>query len=179
MYQVTQNATNKYTQKIYKLISSWRQKGAFTISLDEFRQWLCIENKYKHYSDIKERILLPVQNDLDGKSDVWFNCKAKDFVVKKGNTVTHLNFKVITPDLQLKEEKNRDQVFYLLKTHFKFEDRHIDQIRPIFDNAAPSSVIYKIQELHEYYIANVAKIGDITGYAIKSLLNEFCSPKLF
>ncbi len=33
VYEIAQNATNKYTSRIYKLICSWRKKGGFTISL--------------------------------------------------------------------------------------------------------------------------------------------------
>ena len=164
--------------RIYKKLCSWKQKGGFTISLEEFRQWLVLGDKYKRFYDIKEYILIPVQNDLTGKADVWFNCQEKDFVTKKGKTVTHLNFKVITPDLLESEEKLKDHVFYLLRTHFKFETRHIDQIRPIFNHTVPSRVIEKISEINEYCRENSSKIVDKTGYAIKCLLNEFCQSKL-
>ena len=179
MYQITQAATNKYTPKIYKLLCSWKKKGAFTISLDEFRQWLGIENKYKDFSDIKARILIPVQKDLEGKSDVWFNCKATDFLIKNGNTVTHLNFKVISPDLIETEAKNKDYVLYLLRTHFKFDDKHIDEINPIFCSATTTQILSKIMELSDYYRNNSNKIPNVTNYVSKSLLNEFCSKKLF
>jgi hypothetical protein len=178
MYQVAQSASNKYTSRIYKKLCSWKQKGGFTISLEEFRQWLNLGDKYQRFSHIKEKILLPVQNDLTGKADVWFNCQEAKFVTKKGNVVTHLNFKVITPDLLESEEKLKDHVYYLLRTHFKFESRHIDQIRTIFDNTTPSRVIEKISELNEYCRENASKIADKTGYAITCLLNEFCQAKL-
>lgn len=179
MYQIAQSAKNKYTAKIYKKLCSWRDKGAFRISLDEFRKWLCIDEKYKDFSDIKARILIPVQNELTNKADLWFNCNAKDFITRQGNKVTYLNFKIIKPDLIEAESKLKDQVFYLLRTHFKFENRHIDQIRPIFDNATPSKVLEKLNDLYQYYMNNISNIADITGYAIKSLLNEFCAERLF
>jgi plasmid replication initiation protein len=178
MYQITQSASNKYTAKIYKKLCSWRQKGGFTIPMDEFRQWLCIENKYKNFFDVKKYILIPVQNDLTEKADLWFNCKDKDFIIKQGNK-TYLNFKIITPDLQETEAKLKDHVFHLLKTHFKFESRNIDQIKPIFDNSHPSRVLEKINDLYQDYQSNTTKIADITGYVTKSLLAEFCSPKIF
>ena len=178
MYQITQSASNKYTSKIYKKLSSWRTKGGFIISLDEFRQWLCIENSYKKFSDIKKRILVPVQNDLTEKADLWFNCNSRDFITKQGDQ-TYLHFKIITPDLQESEAKLKDHVFHLLKTHFKFENRNIEQIRPIFDNSHPSKVLEKINDLYQYYQSNKTKIADITGYVTKSLLSEFCSPTIF
>ena len=179
MYQIAQSATNKYTSRIYKKLCSWKQKGGFTISLVEFRQWLNLGDKYDRFSNIKKAILIPVQNDLTGKADVWFNCNDKNFVTKNGNVVTHLNFKVITPELLESEEKLKDHVFFLLKTHFSFETRHIDQIMPIFDHATPSMIIEKISEINEYCISHNSKIADKTGYTIKCLLNEFCQSKLF
>ena len=179
MYQVAQSASNKYTSRIYKRLCSWRQKGVFTISLEEFRQWLNLGDKYQDFFEIKRRILIPVQNDLMEKADIWFNCLEKSFVSKKGNAVTHLNFKIISPELLASEEEKKDHVFYLLRTHFKFEDRHIDQIRPIFDNTSASKVIEKLTEINEYYRANATKIVDKTGYTIKSLLNEYSHPRLF
>lgn len=178
MYQITQSASNKYTAKIYKRLCSWREKGGFMISLDKFREWLVIENKYKDLYAIKTRILLPVQKDLIEKADLWFNCNSHDFVTKQGN-VTYLNFKIITPDIKDKEAKLKDHVFHLLKTHFRFEARNIEQIRPIFDNAPPSIILEKINDLYQHYQQNSHKIKDITGYVTSSLLNEFCSPLLF
>lgn len=173
VYEIAQNATNKYTSRIYKLICSWRKKGGFTISLDEFRQWIGIEEKYKYFADIKKNILLPVQEELYEKADCWFNCKSDDFVTKKGNTVTHLNFKVITPDLIQEEDKRRDYIFNLLRTYFKFEDQHIDKIRDLVKASDTQAVLLKITQLRTHYMENVTKIADITNYALKSLLNEF------
>jgi hypothetical protein len=178
IYQIALNANNKYTAKIYKKLCSYRKKGGFVMPLEEFRIWLGIENKYKNYCDIEKRILVPVQEELENKADCWFNCKSQDFTTKKGNVVTHINFKVITPDLLKEAEMQKDHVFNLLRMHFKFEDRHIDQIRPIFDNSSTSHILQKIMELHEYYRDNVSRIKDITGYTISVLLNEFCSAKL-
>ena len=177
MYQVTQNSSCKYTAKIYKKLCSWRQKGGFTISLEQFREWLCIENKYKSFSDIKKNILIPVQHDLTDKADLWFNCKAKYFV-RKQNNVKYLNFKIITHELQESEDKLKDHIIYLLKTHFKFQSRNIEQIRPIFDYAVPSTIINKINDLYQYYQSNSNQISNITGYVIKSLFSEFCTYKL-
>ncbi|MDP4272686.1 MAG: replication initiation protein [Bacteroidota bacterium] len=173
VYEIAQNASNKYTSRVYKLICSWRKKGGFTIPLEDFRKWLGIEDKYKYFADIKKNILLPVQNELFEKADCWFNCKSDDFVTKQGNTVTHLNFKIITPELIVEEDKRKDYAFNLLRTHFKFNDRNIEQIRPLFNKASSEQMLLKIVSLREYYLNNVTKITDVVGYVIKSLQNEF------
>jgi len=173
IYEIAQRASNKYTSRIYKLICSWKKKGGFTITLDEFRKWIGIEDKYKQYNEIKKRILMPVQKELFEHADCWFNCESEDFTTKQGNIVTHLNFKVISPELIEEEGKRKDYVLYLLKTHFQMEQKHLDQIQPILDQANLQAVMLKITQLREYYLDNVSKITDIASFVVKSLLNEF------
>src|SRR5665648_769626 len=170
LYSIAQSAKNKYTSRVYKLICSWRKKGGFVISLDSFRKQLGIDSKYKYYNDIKKHILIPVQEELFEKADCWFNCNSEDFITKQGNKVTHLNFKVITPELIKADIEKKDYVFYLLRNHFKFEDRHIQQIEPIFISATASEILLKIMQLTEHNLKDTSKITDITNYVLKSLL---------
>jgi plasmid replication initiation protein len=179
LYSIAQSAKNKYTSRVYKLICSWRKKGGFVISLDSFREQMGIDSKYKYYNDIKKHILVPVQEELFEKADCWFNCNSEDFITKQGNTVTHLNFKVITPELIKEDSEKKDYVFYLLRNHFKFEDKHIEQIAPIFNNSTTSEILLKIMQLNEHFLKDTSKITDITGYVLKSLLNEFQNPLKF
>src|SRR5665647_763347 len=179
LYSIAQSAKNKYTSRVYKLICSWRKKGGFVISLDSFRKQLGIDSKYKYYNDIKRQILIPVQEELFEKADCWFNCNAEDFTTKQGNTVTHLNFKVITPDLIKEDIEKKDYLFYLLRTHFKFEDKHIELIKPLFINATANDILLKIMQLTEHNLKDTSKITDITGYVLKSLRNEFDNPLKF
>jgi plasmid replication initiation protein len=179
LYSIAQSAKNKYTSRIYKLICSWRKKGGFVISLDNFREQLGIDSKYKYYNDIRKHILVPVQEELFEKADCWFNCNSEDFITKQGNTVTHLNFKVITPELIKEDSEKKEYVYYLLRTHFKFEDKHIEQITHIFNQASINDILLKIMQLNDLYSKDTSKITDITGYVLKSLLNEFENPLKF
>ena len=178
LYQVAQASKNKYTSRIYKLISSYKKKGGFVIPIDDFRKWCCIGNKYQDYKDIKKRILMPAQDDLFEKADCWFNCKSRDFVVRTGKKVTHLNFKIITPDLIEEDKSKKDYVLSLLRMHFKFEDKHINQVLPIFNFNDPNEIIRKVTELNTYYHNNSTKIADIASYAVSSLLTKFSSAKI-
>lgn len=130
-YQIAQNASSKYTSRIYKLLCSWRSKGGFIMRLDDFRQWLGIEAKYKYYNDIKKHILIPVQEELLRKADCWFNCDDPTFAIKDGNSVTYLNFKVITKDLIEQKSKQIDNIKFILKTHFYFTEKHLAEINSI------------------------------------------------
>lgn len=172
--QIANSGKNKYTSRIYKLISSWKEKGGFYMSLDEFRNWLQLDSKYKDYSDIKKRILLPVQEELKDKADCWFNCTSSDFEKKEGKKVIGLHFKVITPLFEEQHRKISDNLKGMLKLHFKFTDDHIKQLEPIFSKKVDINLVqYKLLQLHEQIHDRSRKIVNPQAYIIRSLLNEF------
>jgi len=86
---------------------------------------------------------------------------------------------VITPELIKEDSDKKDYVFHLLRTHFKFEDKQIAQIEPIFSVASTTEILQKIMQLSEFISKDATKITDITGYIMKSLLNEFENPLKF
>lgn len=172
-YQIAQNATSKYTSRIYKLLCSWRNKGGFVMRLDDFRQWLGIEDKYKYYNDIKKHILIPVQEELFEKADCWFNCENAGFALREGNSVNRLNFKVITPELIEQEGKKIDYIKQLLKNHYHFTDKHLDELKPILCSSNAQVIITKLLYLNEYISDKNNKITDIPSYVIRTLRNEF------
>ena len=49
--EIAFNASSKYTIRLYMLISSWKNKGGFSIDMGKFRKWLKLENKYNDYKD--------------------------------------------------------------------------------------------------------------------------------
>jgi hypothetical protein len=49
----------------------------------------------------------------------------------------------------------------------------------IFNHASVSDILLKIMQLSEVYSKDATKITDITGYVLKSLLNEFENPLKF
>ena len=51
--KVAFNCSSLYVVKLYLLVSHWRDKTEETVSLDVLRDWLDLDDKYKHSSDIK------------------------------------------------------------------------------------------------------------------------------
>jgi len=176
VYQISQGAENKYTSRLYKIISSWKKKGGFVIKLDVLKEALGIGDKYPTYKDFKKRVLLPVFEELYEKSDCWFNCKASDFEVRDARAVTHLNFKVITPEIALMYDKRTEYIRNLVKDHFQFKSSDLDSISYILNNPDinRSHILTKIMQ-----IANVISedkgIIHKAAYALKSLTNAFPS----
>lgn len=180
LYEVAMNASSKYTSKIYMLISSWKEKGGFQMKLEEFRKKLGIaDNEYKEYAQFKRRVLLPAQNELEGKADCWFNCKANDFEVREGRSVVTLCFKVIKPELQQHLETLVEGVRNLLRTHFRFQPMHMVRLQYIFANFSQEryeKMVNKIVDLTERIKEMKGKdgqINDVASYAVTSLVKMF------
>lgn len=54
-YEIIMRSKNKYTPRIYEMISSWKKKGGFVIALDEFRSPLMLGDKYTTYQRSKSK----------------------------------------------------------------------------------------------------------------------------
>lgn len=174
IYEIAQNAETKYTSRLYKIISSWKKRGGFIITLDQLKENLGIINKYPSYSDFKRRVLLPAQAELYEKADCWFNCKAKDFEIRDGKAVTHLNFKVITPEFAQEDTKKTDYIKNILRDHYNFTDLDLNEIRPILnsEDISRQDIINKIMQISEY-LSTHHEIVHKKEYVIKSIKNEF------
>lgn len=175
-YEIAMSFKSSYTILLYLLISSWKKKGGFVISLDDLRDRLGIKpGQYKNYSNFKKIILERAQNEMELKSDCWFNCKASDFEIKKGKKVTMLNFKVINPKLLSELESRKhvliDNIKHLLTNHFEFKTQNIKELQEIID-----STNHNIEFIHEkatflmQYIKD-NKVSNPINYFLKSFQN--------
>lgn len=179
IFQIVMRAKNKYTSRIYKRISSWKEKGGFYISIEEFRNWLRLGTKYKHISDLKRFVLQPVQEELEGKADCWFNCSADDFVQKRGSKITGLHFKVITPAFDEKVDRNIEMTKHLLAQHHNFTKDHLIQLNPLFEKRelfATSEIFEKIIYVSDTITKKRSEgdpVNDPRAYMISSLTREF------
>lgn len=171
--QVATNAQNKYTSRIFKLISSWKSKSGFYMGLQEFREWLGIENIYPDYIDIKKRILLPVQKELEGRAPYWYNCKEKNFEKREGKKIIGLQWKIITPEFEESLKIKSENFKHMLRMHANLKDEDIKQLEPLFkENFDLGKLTLRLMEVRDYMDANRAKIDNPKAYLIKSLLKE-------
>jgi hypothetical protein len=100
------SAKNKYTSRIYKYISSWKEKGlSHPIKLTDLKAMLGIEEEYPNYADFKKRVLVPVYEELREKADCWFEIEYEHFEQRTEGKVTSLIFQVNTQDKKLTECK--------------------------------------------------------------------------
>jgi plasmid replication initiation protein len=175
LYEVVMNSSSKYTWKVYTLISSWKAKGGLQISLERFREILGLNpEEYPNYADLKRRVIVPAQKELDHKADCWFECSDKDFEEKSGKKVVGLRFKIITPDLEEVNDLKTQQIIQILREHAGFKQTDIDAIKGLFTAKADyGSITNKVLDLLDYTREHRAEIANPKHYIITSLLNAF------
>lgn len=180
LYEVALNGTNKYTWKLYMIISSWKSKGFYKCTLPELKEQLGIlPGDYPSYSDFKRRVLLPVQQDLENKSDCWFNCNEPGFEIRRNRKIILLVFKIITPELEKDLQDKAGYIKHLLKDYYKCNDSHIKQLQPIFDHLTLSmfeAIIHKLISLRGHFekVSHTQNsVFDMAAYTVASLLETF------
>ena len=175
LYEVVMNSRSKYTWKIYTLISSWKTKGGFNITLENFRNMLGLkEEEYVNYSDLKRRIIIPAQKELDHKADCWFNCSESGFEERDGKKVVGLRFKVISPDFEKVAELKKSQAHQMLTMNVGFKKNHLEAIEAIFTPSADyGDILNKIIELIDHVKLKGKEIKEPQKYIIASLLNAY------
>ncbi|MBO9572787.1 MAG: replication initiation protein [Chitinophagaceae bacterium] len=181
LYEVAMSARNKYTYKLYMLVSSWKSKGGFRINLDSLKRLLGISVKeYQNYREFKKRVLIPVQKDLEFKADCWFNCAASGFEERQQRKVSCLNFKIIIPAEDSARKEKADHVLYLLRTHFSFNDSQLKEAGTILNNIIDMStfeqVLNKLQDLQQYIFktnGTNSQVENIQPYVLQSIRNIF------
>lgn len=185
IYAIAMGTKNQYTARLYMIISSWRAKGGFTISLQDLKYQLGInDSEYSNFANFKKRVLIPAQKDLENLADCWFNCAESNFEVKEGKKVTHLNFKIISPELMKqiseKEEVLLTNIKAFLETHIKLSKDDVSFIMNLVKTS--STPIHEIFEKIVSLITLVKDKNDISnkqGYFMTSIKKyfEFKEPK--
>lgn len=63
------NTKNRYVQRLYMYISSWRDKEYCSISVEQLRKMLRLENKHKRWNMFYSNVILGAQKELKEKAD--------------------------------------------------------------------------------------------------------------
>ncbi|GHT53704.1 RepB family plasmid replication initiator protein [Bacteroidia bacterium] len=170
--EIAFSTQSKYTVRFYFLISSWKDKGGFSIYTDKLRKWLMLGDKYPQYKSLYQRIIRPVYEELFEKANCWFEMAE---VFKEGETEPYkLNFKVIKSALSKKEEDALNlqikNITNILTSYFKMEDKHLKQLIPLINLGNTGIVLEKITYLHEYLNKNFDTISAIPEYCLQALI---------
>lgn len=173
--EIAYNTQSKYTVRMYLLISSWKDKGGFSIYTDRFRHWLKLEDKYPKFKDLYKRIIKPVYDELFEKANCWFEMAE---VYREGESEPYkLNFKVVKSALSKQEEEHLNKfkisITNMLSYHLRMEDKHIKKIIPLVNLANATPIMTKISDLKMRIDKDWSKIKNIPEYCVTAILKDF------
>lgn len=182
LYEVALNTKNKYTPRMYKLISSYKKRGEFKYTVEELRDLLGLGTKYKDTEALKRRILKPVMEELKKDADIYFDMELSDFEIKEGNKVIAYNFKIQTHDSNLHYVKYKkdiiNNIIYMLKAEYQFTSNHIEEVRPYFENDKMwNDFNFAMEQVNQEVRKNKAKntpVVHLPRYTITSIIKH-CS----
>jgi plasmid replication initiation protein len=95
-----------YAKRIYELCCQWKDKGFCRITVEQFRQMLSIEKKYKQLSELKANVLDISEKQIKEMSgDIWFT-----YSLRKENGSKSYNW--IEFNIQSNLDNNKEGKWY-------------------------------------------------------------------
>lgn len=181
--QIVFACKNRYTQRIYMFLESWKDKKGTIIKTVEFRRMLRLENNYKKFSDFCRRVLDPAKSELKELSDKGFcDCYFDYSKVydngQRGGEPDRLVFKIFLPknaiNKQLEEatERLQQQFRQMLISHFAFKDDDASKVSQRINAENYQKAVQKLMDLRER-ILHGGGIKDKAAYTYKSLEELF------
>lgn len=79
---------SKYSTQIYELMKMRQGIARLSMSVEEFRHKLGLEDKYARFSSLKSRVIEQAQKELREKADVYFTYRVK----REGRTPKQIQF---------------------------------------------------------------------------------------
>ena len=161
--------TNKYTVRLYWMICSWRGKGGFVITLENFKRILSLTEGYDRYDNIVSRVIKPAQQELQERFPIWFLFRSYDTSGYK-RLVFKVKIRLTEEERSQKTNEARDICFGLLSEL----GARTDTISGIFHRLEYEDLRPFMNKLVELsgYIKNNPSIKDRDSY-IKSSLQQW------
>lgn len=181
---------SKYSLRLFELLKCNQFKKVWNIKLDDLKDLIGAKGKsYSVYQNIKNRIILQAQKELNDKTDICFDFEE----IKTGRKVTSIKFYIYSnnknlnekKDLNIKKEEiaitydnisdlNDDYKVCELYNLFKDYKIGLESIKLILNTA--NGDIEKIKKIYEY--SKTQNITNFVGFMISMVREDkFIEPK--
>lgn len=154
-----------YSQRIFELLSRFKDLGTWRVKMDDFRHMLKIENKYSGYGMFKQKVIEVAQKELFEKTDISFTIEE----IKRGKKVHELIFiinrKSESKELVL-EFSDDDALRNRMMTENRLSKWQVDQLLQRLDRPTILKTLYDIKMKK-----NDHKVENIGGYTWKVFEN--------
>ena len=132
MLYVALKCKQKYTNRIYQLLCSYRERGSYSCTIEELREYLMIpHNIYPNFAHLFNRVILPVARELESIADIYFDPYHENFKVLEGRKVVRINFKLQYPITEEMYERNKRNFLRDLISTFGCKEYHLQKILPL------------------------------------------------
>ncbi len=161
--QAALSLTSIYSQRLYELLSKWKDTGIWNnVEIEYLKHLLSIEDKYKMISAFRSYVLNPAQTELKKKTDITFTYE----LYKTGRKYTHLTFKI-----HHKKPQQTTEPQNLTDKQAKCK-RYLEELG-IHRKDLQDTIIHKKQVEFwpwlKHYRENKASISNPAGHLLKSL----------
>lgn len=169
---------SEYSLKLYEILKQYEKIGERIYNVEELKKFLGVENQYDRYYNLKKRILLVTQKEINEKTDIFFtfeelkegrSIKAIKFYIKANNPkkIKQLPIKIPTTAAdevvatvnEPEEDSSIQKVMAIMKQH----DITALEAKKIYDSSKGNiDIIYKIYKDKK----NTQITGGIVGLMI-------------
>ena len=180
---------SKYSIRIFEILKSNLFKKCIEIEIEELKKILGIKGKsYDVYQNLKNKVVLQSQKELNKKTDINFEFEE----IKTGRKVTSLKF-YIHADKSIKPNiKGVDEVCATMEAKSTIEEENcstelVNEVKTIFkENVTGLEAKFILDtargDIHiikeKYALSqNIAKIGNIVGWIINAIKEDYQGPK--
>lgn len=186
---ILHKCSNKYSQRIYMMITAWKKKQSFEITTSEFRKILMIEKKYPEFRLLAYNVLEPARKELEelalaGKSDCYFTYEKLYRGSKHTKEPDKIAFKVIESPKLANEETAKGwgvkKNYYrdMLMRHFNLKESESEEYASMLTVENYASALECMMNIMNYANSNTQRIFDRRKYIITSLDNFFKKAKM-
>lgn len=97
--------SSSHAIRMYELLSAFIKDGKWTVLLNDFREYIGIQNKYNNYNSFESKILKYCQKELAEHCNLYFSWEV---ATKQRKKITALTFYIKTKEQQEKAEINEE-----------------------------------------------------------------------
>ena len=98
-----------YSIRIYELLKQYQKIGYRKIKIDDLKYFLAIDmKKYGRYNDLKRKVIIPSQKELEEKTDIKFTFED----IKTGRKITHIKFNILPNDNDFGQLESSEKILF-------------------------------------------------------------------
>ncbi len=159
-----------YSIRIYEMLARHvNLKKVITLQVSKFKEMLGIETEYKQYNHLKARVLLPAQNELKRKSNLYFDFKE----IKLSRRVDKIEFHIKKRKRSQDNEDVLNQCPVEISNMFKLFGFSEENTIAFLKKYSPEQIKKNLELTYEKEKAGELK--NASGFAKKAIEEDYAS----